>query len=167
MIVNFLKKIVHWLSNICYLLIIAYAIVEIPMLFGYNPLVVLSGSMEPSYKVGSVLYYKSVEEENLKVGDVITFELKDGTFVTHRINRIVNGEYETKGDANNTPDLFKVKYENVKGKVAKVSVPFIGYYVKFINSHLYLVGFVAIILLSEFLLSNVGVFDINKKERSN
>lgn len=164
---NFLKKIVHWLSNICYLLIIAYAIIELPMLFGYKPLVVLSGSMEPSYKVGSVLYYKSVEEKNLRVGDVITFELEDGTFVTHRINRIVNGEYETKGDANNTPDLFKVKYENVKGKVANINIIFVGYFIKFINTHLYLVGVVAIILLSEFLLSNVGVFDINRKERSN
>ena len=52
------------------------------------------------------------EENNLKVGDVITFELDDGTFVTHRINRIVNGEYETKGDANNTPDLFRVNYND-------------------------------------------------------
>lgn len=159
---NLFKKIVHWLCNICYLLIIAYAIVELPMLFGYKPLVVLSGSMEPSYKVGSVLYYKSVEEKNLKVGDVITFELDDGTFVTHRINRIVNGEYETKGDANNTPDLFKVKYENIKGKVAKINILFVGYFIRFINTNLYLVGVVVIILLSEFLLSNVGIFDIKK-----
>ena len=100
-----IKKIIHFLSNIIYILITLYVIICLPMLFNYKPLVVLSGSMEPTLPTGSVIYYHPVEESDLKVGDIVTFKLKDNkTLVSHRITSINNGIIQTKGDANNSVD---------------------------------------------------------------
>lgn len=156
-----IRKIVHFLAIICYILIFAYALICVPMIFGYRPLVVLTGSMEPTIKTGSVLYYKKVPQEELKVGDPITFKINNQV-VSHRINNIINGEYETKGDANDSPDPIKTKYQNILGKDAKITIPYAGYYVWFINQHLYLIIVVIIILISEFLLGNRRTLDIDK-----
>lgn len=159
------KKVVHILSIISYILVLVYAAVCIPLIFGYHPVVVLSGSMEPNYKVGSVIYYKKAAEEELKVGDVITFTMND-KYISHRIASIENGEFETKGDANNVSDVNKVRYEDIKGKVADKSIPYVGYYVRFINENLIIaVVLIVIILVSEFLFSNAEALDINKKKR--
>ena len=79
-----IKSIIHFLSYICYILIGLYVLVLIPQIFGYHPLVVLSGSMSPNLKVGSIVYYHKVEENDLKIGDIITYKLDD-KFVSHRI----------------------------------------------------------------------------------
>ena len=159
-----IKKIVHILAIISYVLIIIYAIVCIPMIFGKHPVVVLSGSMEPTYKVGSVIYYEKVSEKELKEGDVITFNANNNKMVSHRIVNIDNGLIETKGDANNVSDVNKIRYENVRGKVGKLSIPYVGYYIKMVNDNLTLVVIAAVIILvSEFLISNAAAFDINKK----
>ena len=151
-----MKKIVHILANISYMLIIVYAIVCAPMIFGYKPLVVLSGSMEPNIKTGSIVYYSKVSENELKVGDIITFKTEtNGDFITHRINKIENGNYETKGDANKVPDLKTIRFDNIVGKDLNISIPYLGYYVRFINEHLYLIIIIVTILLLEYLFSNV------------
>ena len=53
---------------------------------------------------------------------------------------------------------------NVIGKDTNFCIPIMGYYVRFINSNLYIVIPVIIILILEFLLSNKN-FDINNEER--
>lgn len=160
-----IRKLIHILAGISYVLIIVYAIVCIPMIFGHHPVVVLSGSMQPTYKVGSVIYYKKVSQKELKVGDVITFNANKNKMVSHRIANIDNGFIETKGDANNVSDVNKIRYENVKGKVGKLSIPYVGYYIKAVNDNLTLVVIVAVIILvSEFLISNTEAFDINNKK---
>ncbi len=159
-----IRKLIHILAVISYVLIIVYAIVCIPMIFGHHPVVVLSGSMKPTYKVGSVIYYKKVSQKELKVGDVITFNANNNKMVSHRIANIDNGFIETKGDANKVSDVNKIRYENVRGKVGKLSIPYVGYYIKTVNDNLTLVVIVTIIILvSEFLISNTEAFDINNK----
>ena len=160
---GFLKKVISILSYISYLLIGFYVVVEIPILFGYHPLIVLSGSMSPTYKVGSVVYYHQVDKEEIKEGDVITF-VRNNNYVTHRVVEVGDDGLRTQGDANKVADDFVVKYEDVEGKVTKYPLLFIGYYIDFVNKHLYLLGVIVLILLSEFLLSNVEVFDINMKK---
>ena len=158
-----IKKIIHILAQVEYVLIIIYSVVCIPLVFKMHPVVVLSGSMEPTYSTGSIIYYKTVKKDVLKSGDVITFNTNSNSFVTHRIVSIKNDLYETKGDANNTSDPNKIKYENIKGKVANVSIPYVGYYIKFINDNLVIFVVLALtILLSEFLFSNLGTSDINQ-----
>ncbi len=164
-----LKILIKTLANLSYILIAIYAIVEIPIIFGYKPLIVLSGSMEPSYKVGSLLYYHKATKEDIEIDDVITFKLENDKYVTHRVIAIENEKYKTKGDANSNEDPWLIDYSDVKGKVIKTTIPYIGYYINFVNTHLYLIWVIVLILVSEFLLSNVEIFDINRKKgvRSN
>lgn len=158
---KYFKFIVHVLSYICYIFIGIYALICVPMIVKYRPLVVLSGSMEPTFKTGSIIYYKVVKQEEIKAGDIITFRIND-TFVSHRVNSIDNYLYETKGDANNTVDALKIKYSDIVGKDANFCIPLLGYYVKYINDNMYLLVIVAIILVLEFILSNIPAF--NKEE---
>lgn len=153
---NILKKIIHVLANICYVLIGIYVLVCIPLLFKYKPLVVLTGSMEPTYKVGSVIYYKETKLEDINVNDTITFKTKNGTVVTHRVYEKNNDMFTTKGDANNAPDAQKVNYENVLGKVSKISIPYVGHYVNFLKHNMIFIVVLVVILVLEFLLSNIN-----------
>jgi len=157
------KSIVHFLASLCYLMIFIYGIVCIPIIYGYKPLVVLSGSMEPTFKVGSIIYYEEILENEIQVNDVITFSLGSETFITHRVIDIEDGLYQTKGDANNAPDVMKINFKNIHGRVTNTSIPLLGYYIEFVNNHLYILGFIIIILVSEFLLGSVKTFDIDEK----
>ena len=158
-----IKGIVHFLSIVAYIFIVLYGILCIPMLFGYKPLVVLSGSMEPTLKVGDIIYYSKIEETKLKASDIIVFRYND-SYISHRIYSISNGLYETKGDANKIVDARKINYSNIEGKVASVTIPYVGYYVKFVGDNTYLTVIVVVILVSEFLFHNIKTCDINSKE---
>lgn len=63
-------------------------------LLGWIPLAVLSGSMEPQYPVGSLIFVRPVAAEDVKLGDPITFYMADGrTLATHRGMRITACKY--------------------------------------------------------------------------
>jgi signal peptidase I len=97
-----------------------------------KPLIVLSGSMTPMMLPGDMIVAKSINPNELTVGDVMVFHppgSKPDTLVTHRIISIEEGEerlFQTKGDANNAKDDFKVLASNVVGKLIFV-IPFAGY----------------------------------------
>ncbi len=94
---------------------------------GYQPFVVLSGSMEPDIPVGSLIFIDTTDagRGDLQVGDVICYRLQD-TYVTHRISEIDSlGNYITKGDANDTIDFQPVSFEQIIGK-AWFHIPFLG-----------------------------------------
>ena len=165
-IMGIVKRFVHVIAQIIYVLIVIYALVCAPMIFGYKPLVVLSGSMEPSFSTGSVVYYTKVSTSDLKAGDIITFEGNSGIIISHRIEKVNSKTFVTKGDANNTVDPQEVPFDKVLGRDANFYIPFVGYFIKFVNDNLLLVGIpVVIILLLEFFLSNKD-FDKDIKERS-
>ena len=68
-----LKKICGFLSGVLLIVLAVLAgILIIPKVMGYEEMAVLTGSMEPNYPVGSLIFVKEVDPENLKVGDVIT-----------------------------------------------------------------------------------------------
>jgi signal peptidase len=81
---------------------------------------------------GDMIIVKSVNSNELTVGDVLAFQepgSKPNTLVTHRIVSIEEGEkrlFQTKGDANNAEDMFKVPASNAVGKLIFV-IPFAGY----------------------------------------
>lgn len=149
-----LKKILHYLSSIIYVLIIIYTIIWLPSLFGYTPLVILSGSMEPTYKVGSIIYYESVDKSKIGVGDIITFKGNKDELVSHRVVKVENDYYTTRGDANKVQDSSKVKYGSIVGKNLNINIKYIGYYIKFVLEHQYLIILAVLILILELLLSN-------------
>ncbi len=117
---------------------------------GLTPYAVLSGSMEPTYHVGSLLYVKAVEPERIEVGDPITFVLNEDLAVaTHRVVEIdPAGAFITKGDANDNADAVPVLYENLLGKPV-FTIPYLGYLSNALSTTrgMILAGTVAAILL--------------------
>ena len=106
---------------------------------GLQVFTVLSGSMEPVYHTGSLIYVKEVDAFDLEMGDVITFMLNEDTIATHRIVEIVPDEtdssvirFRTKGDANNVADGSLVHYKNVIGTPI-FTIPYLGYVASYIQ----------------------------------
>ena len=96
-------------------------------LFGFRQYIVATGSMEPKYKVGDLVFIRKTPEEKIKIGDIINYISENGTdTITHRVTDIIKKDgqiyYQTKGDNNNSEDPELVKYRQVKGKlVFKIS----------------------------------------------
>lgn len=112
-------KILKIIGNVLIIfVIIAIAPIAIPKAFGVQVFNVISGSMEPTISVGSIVYVRNVEFEELSQGDVIAFE-SGASVVTHRIVEINTEDklITTKGDANNTEDFNPVSYTNVIGRM--------------------------------------------------
>jgi len=109
-------------------------------LFGFQVFTVLSGSMEPTYHTGSVIYVKEVDYTQLETGDVITFMISEDTVATHRIAGVVPDEddpsvlrYRTKGDANDAEDGTLVHYKNIIGTPV-FTIPYLGYVANYIQN---------------------------------
>lgn len=97
-------------------------------LLHYEPAVVMSGSMEPTYQTGSIVLVDRDNISDVKIGDAIAFE-NGGTYIAHRIISSCKEGYITKGDANESEDPWIVPASDVKGKVV-FSIPVIGYLMK-------------------------------------
>ena len=80
---------------------------------------VVSGSMEPGIPVGSAIYVQAVEPEAVEEGDVIAF-CSGTSVIAHRVvrNQTVEGEFTTKGDANEQEDMNPVRYGELIGRVS-------------------------------------------------
>lgn len=110
-----------------------------PKAFGYQFKTVLSGSMEPTFQTGSIIAVKPVENPAaIKIQDIITFVMEDGSLATHRVMEVVqNGEnllFVTKGDNNEDMDSQPVLAENVQAVYADFTVPYLGYFIDFAKS---------------------------------
>lgn len=109
-----------------------------PELFSYQLKTVLSGSMAPEFKTGSIILVKRLNDMNsLMKDDVITFK-QNNHLVTHRIIEVVKQEeatlYRTKGDKNQNTDMNLVLADNVVAKYTGFTVPLIGYLLSFLDS---------------------------------
>lgn len=80
---------------------------------------VLTDSMSPEMESGSLVIVKRIQEDQLEVGDVISF-INDETVLTHRIVKITEKSgrkfYQTKGDGNNVVDHTPICYSQIEGK---------------------------------------------------
>ena len=135
-----LKKLWNALTTLIVIAIVILAILLAGVrLVGLTPYVVLSGSMEPNYHTGSLIYDKKVDPFTLKEGDVITFMVSEDTLATHRIVGVVPDEdepgtirFRTKGDANDSEDGTLVHYKNVVGTPV-FTIPYLGYFSNWIT----------------------------------
>lgn len=122
-------------------------------IFGYKSYVIKTTSMEPTINVNDVVLTKEVEQQDLKVGDVITFQQKREV-ITHRITKIEENEgefeYTTKGDNNNIEDIFKISYENIEGKHV-LTIPYLGKIVQILDNKLVFLIILLIILIFMFI----------------
>lgn len=76
---------------------------DIATIGGYAALEVVSGSMEPTLHIGDMIVINT-KSKNYKVGDIVTFYDKEGSFTTHRIISLDEEKMITKGDNNNKED---------------------------------------------------------------
>ena len=159
-----LKKICSILNTLIFifLFVIAAALI-VPNLIGYKSFAVVSGSMEPNIHVGSIVYTKEVEFNDLEVGDIISYQISGDTIVTHRINSINSDKQTivTKGDANETVDGSEVNINQIVGRVA-FTIPLLGFITIYIKTPLAIVAICVIIALLIILNFLPEIFE--KKE---
>ena len=95
----------------------------VPKVAGIQSYVVVSGSMEPEIPAGSLVLVDEAVPEEIAEGEVIAFtsEKDKSVVVTHRVieNDKTNGQFITKGDANELKDMNPVPYSNLVGRVVK------------------------------------------------
>lgn len=91
-------------------------------LLGWQLQHVLSGSMSPTYPVGSLLVVGQIDASDVRAGMPIVFEdpLEPGRIVTHRVVGPVPEDasaFRTRGDANAAADPVAVPARLVRGRV--------------------------------------------------
>ena len=135
-----IKKTANIISTLAVILALVLVLLLVaPRVFGVHVFTVLSGSMEPVYPVGSMIYVKSVDPFQLKEGHVISFLLDEDTVATHRIVDIVADDedesvirFRTKGDANDAEDGSLVHCRNVVGTPI-FTIPKLGFFTDYIQ----------------------------------
>ena len=135
------KRIWNWFTTVLVAVVVILALLLVgARLIGLQVFTVLSGSMEPTYHVGSLIYVKDVDPYELESGDVITFLLDEDTVATHRIVEVVPDgtdstvvRFQTKGDANEAEDGSLVHYKNVIGSPV-FTIPKLGYVATYIQN---------------------------------
>ena len=174
------KKIWNVITTVIVVIVVIFAVLLVGMrLVGVQVYSVISGSMEPEYPVGALIYVKEVDPAEVKVGDVITFVLSNDMPATHRVIAIdaENQHFYTRGDANFNIDETTgekiytedppVHFKNLIGKPI-FKIPFLGYVAYYVQhpSGMYIALAVgAIILALAFLPDIFAKTDKTEKEK--
>lgn len=114
--------------------------------------IVISGSMEPEIKTGSIAFIsKNIDYENIKEGDIISYDLGK-TKVLHRVINKTKEGLITKGDNNDVVDFGIVTESQINGKYL-FSIPLLGYMILFISKHI----LILVCLIVIFIVIKKGV----------
>ncbi|MBJ7346937.1 MAG: signal peptidase I [Thermoleophilaceae bacterium] len=102
------------------------------VLAGYKPEVIVSGSMEPKFFRGTLIFVRPTPAAQLRKGDIITFQnpyKPDHHFVTHRIDAVEQSPqgraFRTRGDNNQSQDPWLLQVDHEAGLYA-YDVPYVG-----------------------------------------
>ncbi|WP_292809951.1 signal peptidase I [Microbacterium sp.] len=113
--------------------LIAALVLVVPVAAGGERYTILGGSMDPAIPLGSLVVVQPREFDEVRVGDVVTFQLESGKspVATHRVvgeGRAGDGErvLVTQGDANDAADLEPVRAPQLRG-VLLYSIPLLGW----------------------------------------
>lgn len=134
-----------------------------PLLLPYRVYTVLSGSMEPTIPVGSVVVLRQAVAAEIRTGDIITFSRPGpgAEMVTHRVVSIARDaqtgqpQFITKGDANAVSDDWHIPAQG-KGLLYVLHVPLLGYAFAMLQSP---IGRICFILAPAMLLAAVVLND--------
>ena len=167
------KKIWNVVTTVFVVLLVIVVILLVGVrLFGIQPYTVLSGSMEPKYPVGSLIYVKAVDPLTLKEKDPVTFMLNPTTVATHRIVEVIPDEedptvvrFRTKGDNNDDVDANLVHSNNVIGKPI-FCVPYLGYVANYVQHPpgKYVALGICMVLLASVILPVIGRSDTKEAQ---
>ena len=134
----------------------------VPTFLGYASLTVATGSMSGTIEKGDFIIVKKTND--YKIGDIITYAHPGEKIpTTHRIIQITpEGDYVTKGDANNAQDVRTVTKKEIVGEVVAVWHYF-GIFVGWLlngGGFIYILAVLIIIALAVYLLKK---FQATKK----
>lgn len=129
---------------------------DMPMPFGIGVSVVQSGSMEPTFKKGDMLFIN--KSDDLNEGDIVVYKTGN-ILVVHRIVSIDGDTIITKGDANNIADN-PITKADVKGKVTG-KISYVGTIVDTLRSP---IGIVCVMSISVVLL--IASFKTSDKDET-
>lgn len=138
---------------------------DLALVNGYAVLEVISGSMEPTIKVGDLIIINT-NEEKYGLGDIITFRDINGSFVTHRIINIEDNVMVTQGDANDSPDE-EMSVSSIVGKY-EMRIPGAGKLMTSLKNPLVMVLILAIGIIICFLASTddeLNPVDLTEEEK--
>jgi len=168
-----MKKVARYLVFSLLIILMMFAVfIYLGPHIGWRVDSVLSGSMEPEVKVGSLVITRFVDAEEIAVGDIINFHpnLADSRLITHRVIDIGYNSplyFETKGDANEYPDPFTVPARNLLGKVI-FHIPYWGYFTEFLKTPLGYLSSVVVpgsIIIAFYAVSVWREITRNRKQR--
>lgn len=115
-------------------LVFVLAAILVPSLLGLQRYVITGGSMTGTIAKGAVIYSRITPVEQLRTGDIITFDPPgSSSAVTHRIVAVEEGPnggtaFRTKGDFNETADPWNPITLNEPQQARYVfQVPLLGY----------------------------------------
>lgn len=150
---KYIKKIMGVIAVFSYIIIGFTVLLTLPMVLGKKPMIVLSGSMKPTFPVGSLVYMESATFDEIQNGDVVTYGAEG--LVSHRVIEKKESSLITKGDANIDSDP-EIKAEQIVGKVCDgISIPYAGYFLSLMRSPTVLTA-IAIIIISQMLFEQTG-----------
>lgn len=169
-----LKVIGDILLGILILVALTFFVSFLPIKNNYKLFTVMSGSMEPKIKTGSVIF--SQPSATYTVGDVITFNTNNASvkkdITTHRIasetTKDGQAAFITKGDANNGSDSQTVKKDQIVGKYL-FGIPYVGYllgYIKTLPGLIVIIVIAAIIVYEEMKKIHREAKDIHQKRKA-
>jgi len=152
-----IRKFLPWVITGILLAILVFVLFPLlPIENNYSLKMVLSGSMGPTIKTGSIIMVKPAS--NYQVGDIVTYQYgrRARDLTTHRIIGQQDNEFITKGDNNNAADINSVKKEQILGKVF-LTIPYAGYVANFTHSKF---GLTLLILIPALLIIGSEVHKI-------
>jgi signal peptidase len=116
-------------------------------------LTVMSDSMSPAISAGDMVVIKTLNSDEINVGDIVTYAPRTyGIVITHRVIDIdENGNFVMKGDANEKNDISDIKPEQVIGRCESI-IPYFGYVAHYIRQP---IGFVILIVIPALLLLGI------------
>lgn len=130
-----MTRISRAMTVVLWLVLAALAVAFVGVrLFGLTPYAVLSGSMEPEYPVGSLIYVTDVDPATIQPGDNVTFHTSSGQIATHQAYEVdaETRQIRTQGIANINVDgtimhdAEPVPFSQVIGKPV-ACIPWLGY----------------------------------------
>ena len=106
-----IKKIVKYLTYSLLSILVVFSLYTVVVtqllkkdyvnIFGYTYFIVASGSMSGTIEVNDIIIVKINDDYDVK--DIITYN-NNGSFITHRVERIEDEKVITRGDVNNLED---------------------------------------------------------------
>lgn len=152
-VANIIKKIVGFIFDVCFIILFIYGATFIPYLVGYKAMCV--NSNDAGYYKGTLIYYNSVDIEELRIDDYILVKNND-KYEIYTVGNVIDDIIYV----NNS----EINYTDVYGKIAPVSIPVIGYFVQFLDSHVMLVYVLLGLIVIDIIFSGIKIIPRKRLE---